>query len=82
MRVTITPTMNGAYTEFDDENVTRMSYQFDKEDGQLDGAQEMLYDIIDWIGLVGSRHDSARLQVRVVHGDKHECKGCNICKEV
>jgi hypothetical protein len=81
MKVTVTPTRNGAYVEYDDgENVDRASYTFDKDES-LEGAQECFYDIAEWIGLVGGRYDRNRLSIRIIHGDKHECSGCKICSQ-
>jgi hypothetical protein len=82
MKITITPTRNGTYVEYDDgENVDRASYTFDAET-DLEGAQEFLYDIAEWVGLIGSRYDRNRIKIQIVHGDKYECsdKECKICE--
>lgn len=80
MKIVITPTRNGAYVEYDDEeNVDRMSYTFDEDD--LDGSIAFLCDLTDAIGLIGSRYDKKRLRFSIVHGDKYECDGCDICSK-
>jgi hypothetical protein len=80
MKIAITPTKNGAYVEYDDgENIDRMAYTFDEE--TLDGAITFLCDITDAFGLIGSRYDKQRIRFKIVHGDKYECDGCEICDE-
>jgi len=80
MKVTITPTTNGAYVEYDDgETVDRVSYKFDSEDPE--DAIGLCCDLTDFMGLMGSRHDKKRLHFDVRHGDKYECSGCEICSK-
>ena len=64
-----------------DESVkVRKAYKFDSDEGDIDGLIDLLYDIIEDMGESGSRHSEKRVQVRLVHGDKYECKsGCAIC---
>ena len=82
MKVTVTPTRNGVYVEYDDgENVDRMSYKFDQEENDLEDALAFLCDLTDFVGLMGSRYSKVRLVYKIVHGDKYECEGCEICNE-
>lgn len=77
MKITIEDCRNGAYVIFDDgENQDRYAYRFDEDN--LDGLQEMLYDIKEQF-YTGSKHDRFRVHVVVEHGTEYECKGCDIC---
>jgi hypothetical protein len=61
------------------------AYKHDGDD--MSGLVSMLYDMLDEMGWVGSRHDRERVQVRVIHGDKFahtdddKTEDCHICKE-
>ena len=75
---------NGAVTEkasdWDVSVKVRKAYKFDSEEGDAGGLVELLYDILEEIGDGGSRYSEKRVQIRLVHGDKYECKsGCAIC---
>jgi len=48
-------------------------FQFkDSDFGVIEAAEEMLWFIIDYFGLSGSRYDEKRLVVRFEKGDKYE----------
>lgn len=80
MKITIETCKNGAYVIFDDgENEDKMSYQFDEEN--LDGLHELLYNIEETVGVMSSRYSEKRIRISIEHGDKYECKGCDLCKE-
>jgi hypothetical protein len=81
MKVTVTPIINGAYVEYDDEeNIDKIAYRF-SENESLEDATAFLYDIIDFLGLIGSRYSKERIHFDIVHGDKYECSGCDICSK-
>lgn len=78
---------NGAVTENEadwDESVkVRKAYEFDTDDGDLDGLMELLYDILDGMGWSGSRYSEKRVRVVIVHGDKFEHSSgerCDLCQ--
>ena len=80
MKIIITPTRNGAYVEYDDEEtIDRLAYTFDE--GNLYGAIEFLCDVTDAMELTGSRYDKQRIWFKIVHGDKYECDGCDTCSQ-
>ena len=47
----------------------------------LDGQKEMFFTILEYFGLSGNRHDKERLAIKIEHGEKYECEGCEICSE-
>ena len=77
MKIVIETTSNGSVVKYPENKV---SYKFEEND--LEGIQEMLYDILEEVSLCTSRYDKERIQIKIVHGDKYECKdkNCKICK--
>jgi hypothetical protein len=88
MIIKINRCSNGAFMEIDEEDsescVQKLAYEFDEDDGKLEGARSLIYRILDELGQTGSSHMRARLDLRIVHGDDYECEdpdNCQICKE-
>lgn len=82
MKIEIEKANNGAILKTDDkDDFSTDIYKFD--DDNLDGLVEMLYEICDFVGQMGDRHDKLRIRISVLHGDKYLCmdKKCDICKE-
>lgn len=96
MKITISRTQNGAWIRIEDDGadagsqkIQDRSYVFDayKHDGSdMSGAVTMLYDVLDYMGWLGDKHDEQRVQVRVVHGSDFEHDDnvpeseCEICR--
>jgi hypothetical protein len=77
VKITIESCKNGAYAIFDDgENQEKLAYKF--EDENPAGLQELLYDVKETL-FCDSRYSQLRVFVSMEHGDKYECKGCDIC---
>jgi hypothetical protein len=57
-----------------DESTTTHVFQIDdmKEDGELDASLELLYALIDQLGVYGSKHDKRRLRVEIVNQNEDE----------
>jgi len=82
MKIIIEPVDYGAiYTIVNDEGHARSVYAFEEDD--LDDLVGMLHDLVEDIGMDGSRHSKERIRVTVAHGDKFMCtekqKDCPIC---
>ena len=45
----------------------------------LHALQAALWQLIEYFGCGGGRHDMERLHIRIIHGDKFDCPGCSIC---
>ena len=54
-------------------------FEFDSED--LTRLHELHYELDALIEPMNGRNSRQRMTHRIVHGDKYECKGCDICKE-
>ena len=52
---------------------------YDFSNGHPGAMMAMLYDIRDQF-LNQTRYDKQRVMIRIEHGDKYDCKGCEICK--
>jgi hypothetical protein len=88
VKITIDVAQNGAHVTFNPEDesssVARV-YEFDEDDPHtgLVGLRDMLYDITEEMGVIGSKHHRERIISRIVHGDDYDCpdkdKGCRIC---
>jgi hypothetical protein len=66
LMITIRHAANGFIVEHDEEMHPSV-YGDTVED-----MQEMLYDILTFVGHTGSRHDAKRIYIRVEPGDKYE----------
>jgi hypothetical protein len=85
MELKINSFHNGALLIQDDgENTHRTLYKFDYDDPELGlrDLQCLLYDISEQLSME-SRYSKERISIKIVHGDKYECKDkeCAICKE-
>jgi hypothetical protein len=69
---------NGVVVKYPDED--KISYVFDND--KPEQCVEMLYNILDTLGMSGSRYDKKRIYIKIEHGDKYECKDkkCEICR--
>ena len=82
MKISVESVDNGGIITFrtDYGENSRTVYEFGP--GDVNGLAEMLYGVMDILGLSGDRYDEMRVVVRVVHGDKFqhpEGKVCDIC---
>jgi hypothetical protein len=75
MRVNIEKVVNGFIMRvFEDETVYEPDTYVFGHDDPVDAGFDMLWQLIETLGLRGSRHDSQRLRVIVEAGDKYEPK--------
>ncbi len=84
---------NGAvlsYNGYDDEGKpfkekTVFEFNTGSEDSEgWEGLISLLWQVVELLGVCGSRYDEKRLHIGLVHGDKFICKdkkNCSICKE-
>ncbi len=83
---------NGAvlsYNGYDDEGKpfkekTVFEFDIDSEHGNWEGLIGLLWQVVELLGVCGSRYDEKRLYIGLIHGDKFVCKdkkNCCICKE-
>jgi len=51
-----------------------MVFQADAGDeyGRIESAREMFYELMEMLGLVGTRYDAKRLYIGIKPGDKYE----------
>ncbi len=56
----------------DEEAVNNKVVIAESEDDELSSGQELLWNIMDYFGLCGSRHDAQRLTITREKGDKYE----------
>lgn len=63
-------------TDLSDSEMSRRSVIFeaqnDVNEHDVKKIQELLYHIVELLGVVGSRHDRQRIMVRIEPGDKYE----------
>ncbi len=60
-------------TPFDDDGSSDNKVVIaENEDDELSAGQELLWNIMDYFGLGGSRHDAQRLTITREKGDKYE----------
>lgn len=76
MRIIIDEAENGFILEvLDEEDGTKLAFGgADEEDDLIEHGCNMLWDLIDRLGLRGGRYDRKRLRVMVEKGDKYEPK--------
>jgi hypothetical protein len=85
MKITIEPVTNGAILEVDlqeeDARPRRTVYEFDCDEMQLEGLLCMMREILEALGVLGSKHDRLRPAVVLTHGEDYECreKTCALC---
>jgi len=83
---------NGAiltYTDYDGEGKACrerivFKYDTDAEVGNWEGLIDLLWQVAELLGILGSKYDKQRLEIRIVHGSSYVCKdkkNCEICKE-
>ena len=80
--IKIKPLGNGCMLSITEHRTTlHFAHTFGKDN--LDGLQDLLYDILEHLQPTYSRYDKQKIVITIVHGDKHECKDkkCKICKE-
>ena len=70
--------------EIDEQGQTQVDSwvrEFDAE--HLSGLEELLYEVKDELGFIGSKYDQQRIEINVVHGSSYECTDsrCKICRE-
>lgn len=73
--ITIKRVENGYIVEYYDiekENIVELVIE-DKND-QLEATEELLWEILNYFGKAGSRHDKERLTIKRKPGDKYEGK--------
>lgn len=93
MKLTIEKANNGFIIEYPeymftekDERVELRKELFEIENcfGETDYSKvvEMLYWVLDHFGMLGSKHNKERIQIRVAHGDSYECNvpDCKLCE--
>lgn len=78
MKITIESVDNGFLVEThetvqDTDHKSTLVYQIDEYNnfGEIDALQSALYEIINLLGLSGSRHDEKRIRVVLEAGDKY-----------
>lgn len=72
--ITIRSVTNGAIVKWGD---SEAAYTFDEE--MALGLVEMLSELSEAF-LPHNRHAEQQIAVHLIHGNKYECKGCDICK--
>jgi hypothetical protein len=84
--IIIEPVTNGAVVTQQDG--TKNAYVFDEEAQDfeskgLKGLVELLYAVLDHMGVYGGKYKTECIEIRIVHGRGYECKDkkCPICKE-
>ena len=55
----------------DDEEHTRKQVIQEDEEDELCAIEELLWQIIEWAGMVGSKHDKERIRIIRKAGDDH-----------
>lgn len=71
--VKITRVHNGFVCQFKNEDdIIQAEVISDEEDDSLKGGELLLWWIIDYFGIDGSRHDAERLTITREPGDKYE----------
>jgi pyruvate/2-oxoacid:ferredoxin oxidoreductase beta subunit len=74
--MTIEMVSNGYIVQvYDDEGLCVTNVIADKEDSvneSIEATQELLWRVLEWSGMSGSRYDKARLYVGLKVGDKYE----------
>jgi len=80
MEIVITPTNSGAVLKYKPGGVHEV-FKFDEDN--LEDAVKLFYELRNLMADGGNRYAKQRLEIKIVHGDKHECKdeNCEICKE-
>lgn len=75
MKIMIETTDNGAVL-FTDEKEDNVYFSYDLEthlgEEDRDKQAQFLYQLVDLLGWMGSRHDEKRIRINVEHGDKYE----------
>lgn len=51
------------------------------ESSEAKAAHDLLWEVLEYFGVFGSKHDRVRPRVKLEHGDNYECKGCEVCKD-
>lgn len=76
MRIVIETTDNGAILSTDDQNGedVRFSYDLETHLGEDDREKQaqLLYQLVELLGWMGSRHDEKRIRINIEPGDKYE----------
>jgi hypothetical protein len=74
--VEITRVQNGFVCRYPQSNEVREYFEttvFSDDDAdEIKSAEELIYWLINYFGIGGSRYDAARLTIERVPGDKHE----------
>lgn len=85
MKIIIEVADNGVFLSVhdDDPEVRTNKEVFEFDEDNLDELQELHNTISDLIAPMSGRNSEKRIQHKIVHGDKYECKDkkCSICKE-
>jgi CO dehydrogenase/acetyl-CoA synthase epsilon subunit len=82
INIVITPTSNGAVVKCGAAGVHEV-FKFSADEENLDGAVDLFYQLKGLLADHGNRYAKQRLEIRIVHGDKYECKDkdCEICRK-
>jgi len=51
------------------------------ENPEAQAAADMLWQVLEFFNILGSKHDKHRVRVKIEHGHGYECTGCEVCKE-
>jgi len=75
MKITIQTTANGLIVSQADDKWSTVVYETESHDDRIpcdvNRVQTFLYDLLDMLGYTGSRHDAARIRIKIEPGDKH-----------
>ena len=85
MKLIIDSTNNGfTLCCLDEETSETLCFEVNenKESSEVEASSRMLWAVIEYLGVIGSRYDKKRLRINIEHGDKFDCKdkSCEICE--